>query len=141
MKQDLTLNVGTHYNGEGFRKLDQGIRGAAAQVRNATKTINAMQGALGQVGGAVGKLSGLFGAFASGGAIGLAIAGVTALIKKFKDEMDEAKEAAKNAAKAYEEVWSNAIKVISDKFDKLKKERQADLKDVIENKQIDTEIA
>lgn len=118
MKEDLTLNIGTKYKGDGFKKVDQQLKATAKTVGTASRAIGAISSELGQMEGAVGKAAGAFSGLIStiatgGGPIALAIAGITTaiafVIKAFKD----AKEASKEAAQTMRESFSNAIDAIA----------------------------
>ena len=39
MKQDLTLNIGTKYDGDGFKKVNSAINSTAARAKSASKAI------------------------------------------------------------------------------------------------------
>lgn len=118
MKEDLTINIGTKYKGDGFKKVDQQLKNTAKTVNTASRAIGSISSELGQMEGKVGKaasaFSGLISTIATGGGpIALAIAGVTAaigfVIKSFKD----AKEAARAAAQTMRESFANNIDAIS----------------------------
>ena len=96
---NINISIGSSFNAEGFNKLAQ----SASDV---TKTVGKVTGAVGQIGGAIGGLDGtvgkvtgavsnLFQSFAMGGPIGVAIAGVTALVGWFQKMKTEAEESRK----------------------------------------------
>lgn len=110
MKEDLTLNIGTKYKGDGLRKAGQALKSTAKTVNDASRAIGAISSELGQMEGAVGKAAGAFSGLIStiatgGGPIALAIAGITAaigfLVKTFKDAKEEAKEAARTMRESF----------------------------------------
>lgn len=111
MKQDLTLNIGSKFNGEGLKKMDSALKGAASSAKTATNSVGAATRAIGAMGDAVGGLDGkigkvaqglqgLFGAFTQGGLIGAAIVGVTTVVTFCINKFKEMQEAGLNAAKA-----------------------------------------
>lgn len=94
-KSDLTLRIGTKYDGEGFKKLNQSLKESQGTVRKVT---GATAGLIDQMGNLGGKFSGVTNqvtkfaySFMSGGVWGLAIAGVSALIGKFVSLREEQK--------------------------------------------------
>ena len=93
-KSDIVLDIGTKFNGEGFTKLNQSIKGAAGKTRQASQSINQVVQALGGVEGKVGKIfnsiNGLMGGFAQGGAFGLAFAGIGASFTLVMNKIKEA---------------------------------------------------
>lgn len=123
-KSDIQLNIGSHFNGEGFKKLNQSVKGAAAQTRNATKNINGVVQALGGVEGQVGKIfnsiGGLMGAFAQGGIFGLAVAGIGTAFKFVMDKIEEAKKKAEEAAKAMKESFQRMFDGLGDKISRIR---------------------
>lgn len=123
-KSDIQLNIGSHFNGEGFKKLNQSVKGAAAQTRNATKNINSVVQALGGVEGQVGKIfnniGGLMGAFAQGGIFGLAVAGIGTAFKFVMDKIEEAKKKAEEAAKAMKESFQRMFDGLGDKISRIR---------------------
>lgn len=123
-KSDITLDIGSKFNGEGFKKLNQSIKGAAAQTRNASKNINGVVQALGGVEGQVGKIfnniGGLMGAFAQGGLFGLAVAGIGTAFKFVMDKIDEAKKKAEEAAKAMKESFQKMFDKLGDNISRIR---------------------
>jgi len=61
MKNDLTLNIGTRYNGDGMKKLESAMKTAGTQAKSASRAINGVTGALGGLGGEAGKVAGQLG--------------------------------------------------------------------------------
>ena len=47
MKQDLTLHVGTKYDDEGMKKLNNGLKNTAKSVGSATQALGAVSSELG----------------------------------------------------------------------------------------------
>lgn len=123
-KSDITLDIGSKFNGEGFKKLNQSIKGAAAQTRSASKNINGVVQALGGVEGQVGKIfnniGGLMGAFAQGGLFGLAVAGIGTAFKFVMDKIDEAKKKAEEAAKAMKESFQKMFDKLGDSISRIR---------------------
>lgn len=123
-KQDITLNIGTKYNGEGFKKMNQAVQGAAGSVRSASKSINGVVQALGGVEGQVGKIfngiGNIMGAFAQGGVFGLAVAGIGTAFKFVMDKIKEAKEKAEKAAKAMREAFEKMFDGLGERMAKIR---------------------
>ena len=93
---NINLDIGTRYNGDGFKKLDTAMRNSAQTARRTTSAIgnisNAMSGASGPIGKTAGMLSKITGAFAEGGPWALVIAGVTSFIAGIKKAHDQVKQ-------------------------------------------------
>lgn len=136
MKSDLTLHIGSTYDGEGFNKLNQSLKESSKQAKTATDTISkvssAVSGIDGEAGKVAGNLSKVFSAFTQGGLVGVAIAGVTTVvgfcISKFKEMREHAKAVAQaikdNVVNAMKEVLANAEKVTREFEKQKKRERQ-----------------
>lgn len=124
MKQDLTLNVGTKYNGDGMKKLDSALKTGAKSAQSASQAMSAVSSELGQIGGAAGKatsaVSGLFQAFTQGGLIGVAVAGITAAIGLIVNAFKEAKERAHDAAEAMADGFNKAVEKTVRRIQKIK---------------------
>ena len=122
-KADLTLNVGTRYDDDGMKKLDGALKNTAKTVGSATKIMGTLSGELSQVSGkagrAAGAVSGLFSALASGGPLGLVVAGITTAVGFLVKAFNDAKEKAKEAAKAMAERFTDAAQKISNAYDKI----------------------
>lgn len=103
----VNISIGSSFNGEGFNKLANaaaGVTKTTGQIMNGVgqigNAIGGLDNTLGKVTGAIGNM---LGALAVGGPVGLAIAGVTALvgwIGKIKKEAEEAKNKLDEMAKA-----------------------------------------
>ena len=80
MKQDLTLNVGTKYDGDGMKKLDNALKNSARTVGAAGRAIGSVSSELQQLGGkagqAAGAVSGLFSALMTSGPLAAVVAGI-----------------------------------------------------------------
>ena len=127
MKEDLTLNIGTKYNGDGFKKIDQSLKSTAKTVNSASKAIGTISNELGQMGGAAGKaanaVSGLFQSFMAGGPIAAVVAGITAavsfLVKAFNDAKERAKETAETMRNSFKGAFEKSSEAAKDFLDKL----------------------
>lgn len=115
-KHDLTLNIGTHYDGEGMKKLDTALKTSAKSVNSASQALGAISNELGQLGGTAGKtanaISGLFSSFMQGGVIGVAIAGITSAIGLVVNMFNKAKETAKDVAQSIADSFSKSSQQI-----------------------------
>lgn len=150
MKEDLTLNIGTKYKGDGFKKVDQSLKNTAKTVNTASRAIGAISSELGQMEGAVGKAAGAFSGLIStiatgGGPIGLAIAGITAAIALVVKAFNDAKEAAKEAAQTMRESFTSAIDAMSgrlrgleDMFASIRKWRSEGISNTQQSFDLDT---
>lgn len=123
-KSDIVLDIGTRFNGEGFTKLNQSIKGAAGKTRQASQSINQVVQALGGVEGRVGKIfnsiNGLMGGFAQGGAFGLAFAGIGAAFTLVMNKIKEAKEKAKQAAEEMRDSFKKMFDGLGDKIQEIR---------------------
>lgn len=112
---DILLTIKSLFKGEGFTKADQAIKSTSKSAKTATESIQKVTSALGTMDNKAGRVAGtigsLFATFAQGGAIGLAIAGVTTAFSFVIDKIEETKKKAEKAAedvkKAFEEKLSN----------------------------------
>lgn len=124
MKQDLTLNVGTRYDGEGMKKLNTAVKSTAQNVGNASRVIGSLSSELNQVTGkagqAAGAIGGLFSAFAQGGMVAGITAAITAGITLIVSAFKSMKEKAKEAADAFRESFSNAVQKVVDRIGAIK---------------------
>lgn len=123
MKSDLTLNIGTKYNGDGMKKLGSAMKSTSKTVANTSRVIGSLsselQGVSGQAGRAAGAIGGLFQSLLAGGPAGLVIAGITTAVGFLVKAFNDAQEKAKEAAKAMAESFVNAAKKISSAYDKV----------------------
>ena len=124
MKQDLTLNVGTKYDGDGMKKLDTALKNSARTVGAAGRAIGSVSSELQQLGGkagqAAGAVSGLFSSLMAGGPLAAVVAGigvaVGAIVKAFQD----AKQKAKDAAEALADSFNKAVEKTVQRIQKIK---------------------
>ena len=93
--QNIKINIGSSWNGSGMQK-------AMGAVDQLSKSASKAAGAMGRIGGAIGVLDGKVGqvagaigglgsALATGGWVGVAVAGVTAIAGKISDWKDQQK--------------------------------------------------
>ncbi len=116
--QNIKINIGTSYNGAGMQKVTSATNqlsrvagksaSAVGQIGQAFDTVN------GKAGKAVGAIASFAGAFATGGPIGLAIAGVTMLIGKIQKHNEELEETRKEFQKLELERLTASIKAYGD---------------------------
>ncbi len=124
MKQDLTLNVGTKYDGDGMKKLDTALKNSARTVGAAGRAIGSVSSELQQLGGkagqAAGAVSGLFSSLMAGGPLAAVVAGigvaVGAIVKAFQD----AKQKAKDAAEALADSFNKSVEMTVQRIQKIK---------------------
>lgn len=111
--QKITLDVGTTYNGQGMQKALGAVNSmsrAAGQAASAVGSLGGqLEGMSGQAGQAVGAVSRLLGALAMGGPLGLAVAGVTALVGAFQALSEEEEKARQEMEKARYDAAKRAI--------------------------------
>lgn len=111
-KNDLVLNVGTKYNGEGMRKLDNAIVKSSGNIKRVGGIIGAVSGQLegisGQAGKAAGALGRLAGAAAGMGIWGVVLTGVTMVVGKLVEWFGRADEQAKKLAQTFRDNLAKA---------------------------------
>lgn len=100
--QKININIGTSWNGAGMNKAMGAVQTLSQTAGKAAGAVgrlgSAFEGIGGEVSKSVGAIAGFAGAFASGGVVGLAIAGVTALAgawQKHNAELEETKKKTK----------------------------------------------
>ncbi len=112
-KQDITLNIGTKYNGEGLKKLNTAMNAAGGHAKNASKAISGIQAALGGVDGAAGKVVGQIGgviqAFTQMGVAGGVIAAGTAAIQGLFKWLNKTNDALSELAKGFGDRLKTAV--------------------------------
>ena len=125
--QRVNINIGTSYSGEG-------MNAAMGAVNKLSQTAGKVAGAVGRLGGtfeqiggsagkAIGNVSNLLGALAMGGPIGLAMAGVTALISVWQSHNEKVKEAKKKA----EELNKEKKKLADEGMQEVRKQLESQL--------------
>lgn len=91
--QKVNINIGTSYSGEGMQRAMGAMNNMSRVAGKAAGAVGSIGGALGgmsgEAGKAIGSISRLIGALAMGGPLGLAIAGVTALVGAFQSLREE----------------------------------------------------
>ena len=104
----ITLDINTKYNGEGMTKLNAAMTKSATVASKASTAVTQIEQALGGADkgaarflGTIGKISG---AFMSGGAWSLAVAGIASLISGFKKAMSIQKEFHEQEKKSLQDV-------------------------------------
>lgn len=113
---DILLTIKSMFKGEGFDKANNAIKSTSKSAKTATDSIQKVTNALGTMGGQAGKvagaLGGLFQSFAHGGAIGLAIAGITTAFSFVMDKIEETKKKAEESAKKIAESFIQQLQRI-----------------------------
>lgn len=124
MKQDLTLNVGTKYNGDGLKKLNTAVATTAKNVGSASRALQSVSAELNQIGGkagqAAGAIGGLFQAFGQGGIAAVVVTAITGAVGLLVGAFQKAKEAAKDAAEALSKSFDLAVQKTVDRIAKIK---------------------
>ena len=119
-KNDLQLNVGTNYDGEGLKKLDTALKSSAKSINSVKDTVGKLDGELSKMGGNAGKVanavSGLFSAFMQGGGVALAVAGISAAIGLVIKAFNDAKEKAKELGQAVRDSIGREVDAIAARF-------------------------
>lgn len=116
---DLSLNIGTSFDGAGLKKLDSALKDTSKQAKTATDTISKISGAVSGIDGSVGKVAGnltrVFQAFAQGGLIGVAIAGVTTVVGACISKFNELQEHARAVGQAIKDNIVKSMQAVVDK--------------------------
>jgi len=125
MKQDLTLNIGTKYDGDGFKKLEGAMKTTGAQAKGAAKAIGGIQTALGGVGGEAGKVAnqvgGVVQAFTQMGIAGGIIAAGTLAIEGLFKALNKTNDALAELAKGFGDKLKNAVAKVNGEIAKTNK--------------------
>lgn len=115
--QSIKINIGSSYDGSGMSRAMGGLNNLSQKAGRASSAIGSLAGAFsgldGAAGKAVGAVSRLTGALSMGGPIGLAIAGVTALVgmfQSYKEKQEKAAAATEEAAKKVKKLQEEAAK-------------------------------
>lgn len=139
-KNDITINVGSKYNGEGLQKAEQAMAkaGAAAskasgQLKNITNALGGIPNSANQALNAVNKLGT---AFAQGGVWGAGLAVVGLAITKISEHFEEARKRSLEFAKSIQDNISNAMDKVSEKVEHFSKT----IKRVFDKKNFDIQI-
>jgi len=163
VKNNIELNIGSKFDGEGFQKLNAALKKSSGNVRQVGGAVGNMLSSMDGLDGSAGKLvrtaSGLISGFLSMGVWGVAIAGVTKLIgllSELNQQTKDATLAAKGLSKEYMTVEAAARgyqrrveswkKAKADKDEKdakaaeaAKKARDAEIKAIDERTQAEKE--
>lgn len=126
MDQHLQFRIGTTFNGEGFTKLQQTVKGVNQPIRAATGAATQLSGALAGLdtgaSKAMGAMTGLFNAFAQGGVQGLVISGAmiafNAYVTHLKEELEEAQKRTEALKKSVMDSINSVTSEIKGKFAK-----------------------
>lgn len=115
--QRIKINIGSSYDGAGMAKAMGGLNKLSQTAGRASGAIGTLAGSFGGLGGtagkAVGAISKLTGALAMGGPVGVAVAGVTALVgafQSYKEKQEEAAKATEETAKKVKKLQEEATK-------------------------------
>lgn len=97
--QNVRINIGTSFNGEGVAKSIQGMGKIGDAAKRASSTIGQLAGSFegldNSASKAIGSIGNLMSAFATGGAFGMAAMAVTTIVSAFSEMKQKAEEAAK----------------------------------------------
>lgn len=125
MKEDLTLNIGTKYNGDGMKKANAAIAKTASGARSASKALGGIQAAIGGVEGAtgqvIGKVGGLVQAFTQMGIAGGIITAGTLAIEGLFKWLNKTNDALKELAKGFSDRLKGALSKVNAEITKTNK--------------------
>ena len=115
--QNVKIKIGSSYDGAGTARAMSSLNNLASTAGRASSAVGSLAGVFDGLSGAAGKsvgaVSRLFGAFATGGVLGAAIAGVTAFVgifQSYKEKQEEATKAALEHAKKVKQLQDEAAK-------------------------------
>ncbi len=125
MKEDLTLNIGTKYNGDGMKKANAAITSTANRAKSASKALGGIQSALGGVGGkageVMGKVGGLVQSFMQMGVAGGIIAAGSLAIEGMFKWLNKTNDALKELAKGFSDRLKGALSKVNAEIAKTNK--------------------
>lgn len=125
MKEDLNINIGTKYNGDGMKKANAAITSTANRAKSASKALGGIQSALGGVGGkageAMGKVGGLVQSFMQMGVAGGIIAAGTLAIEGMFKWLNKTNDALKELAKGFSDRLKGALSKVNAEIAKTNK--------------------
>ena len=125
MKEDLTLNIGTKYNGEGMKKANAAIASTASKAKSASKALGGIQSALGGVGGkageAMGKVGSLVQSFTQLGVAGGIIAAGSLAIEGLFKWLNRTNDALSELAKGFSDKRKGALSKVNAEIQKTNK--------------------
>ena len=103
-KGNINLHIGTTYDGEGFKKLNNALKASGTQVKRTSTMVNQVVNSLGNMdskaGKVVGTIGNLVGSFATMGFVGLLIGGISSAFQLVTNHINESKKAVKDLADA-----------------------------------------
>lgn len=125
MKEDLNINIGTKYNGDGMKKANAAITSTANRAKSASKALGGIQSALGGVGGkageAMGKVGNLVQSFMQMGVAGGIIAAGSLAIEGMFKWLNKTNDALKELAKGFSDRLKGALSKVNAEIAKTNK--------------------
>lgn len=125
MKEDLNINIGTKYNGDGMKKANAAITSTANRAKSASKALGGIQSALGGVGGksgeVMGKVGGLVQSFMQMGVAGGIIAAGSLAIEGMFKWLNKTNDALKELAKGFSDRLKGALSKVNAEIAKTNK--------------------
>ena len=124
-KNNIILDIGSKFNGEGFKKLKGAMKDAGSTAKTAGKAIKDISTAMGEVGGEAGKVAGAIGgitqAFASMGIAGGVIAAGTLAIQELFKWLNKTNDALSALANGFKEKMKAGVEATKNQIEKLNK--------------------
>ena len=124
-KNNIILDIGSKFNGEGFTKLKGAMKEAGSTAKTAGKAIKDISTAMGEVGGEAGKVAGAIGgitqAFASMGIAGGVIAAGTLAIQELFKWLNKTNDALSELAKGFKDKMKAGVDATKSQIEKLNK--------------------
>lgn len=126
-KGDINLHIGTTYDGEGFKKLNNAIKASGGEMKKASSAMNNVVSQLGsmenQAGKTVGAIGNIMQSFATMGIVGgvvavgtLAIQGLCDWLDRTNKKLEEMREAFAERVKEAIDNTASSIKSLNAKF-------------------------
>lgn len=136
MDNKITLTISSLFNGEGFNKAGQAVKGMSKSVKDTTQAVGQLAGEMSGMNGTVGKVADGIGKFIgalSGGALSLAIVGITTAVSLFSKWRDSIEETRKKNRELMEEMEDGYGRKVASALDYARR-KQEELLDLMIDK-------
>ena len=135
MNNKIDITISSLFKGEGFKKVNDAVKGMGRSMKDATNGLAAISGELGQISGPLGKvgdgISKFIGSFASGGvviaALTTAVSGLTWAWNKYKEATDGVIEQAKKLYGNLDQVREATHRLWQNRFAKRAEEQRKEI--------------
>lgn len=127
MDNKITLTISSLFNGEGFNKAGQAVKGMSKSVKDTTQAVGQLAGEMSGMNGTVGKVANGIGKFIgalSGGALSLAIVGITTAVSLFSKWRDSIEETRKKNRELMEEMEDGYGRKVASALDYARRKQE-----------------